>query len=489
MFTTKCLKNTFTTNLLRIVSILFILLFLASPAHAGTPVVDTQIDFNPSMYPGESTTMGVLVSEISGSDWVKDATVSIQVSPSSGVVMTSPSQSVSRIEKGSSKYFYFPIELTDTAASGTRTIYVTVKYYEMDLLNINTLGPYYTQDDQYFTVNNPYGQIVVSTTPSSVDVYLDGQYMGKSPMTISSVVQGKHTVVLKKDGYNEISANVDVDADSQCSIIRALSQKTGSVSISTTPSGTSVKIDGKYAGVSPLTVNKLAPGSHEISISINGYRDVSDSFYITAGTSTTYPKTLVKESGNIDIDSTPSGASVYLESAYKGVTPLYIESVSPGTYNIKLVMAGYKDLQRTVTIKDGSTASVSVSPERLSLTESVAATVSGKSTSSSIVHSSSTSDSSTSNTQLLAGILLVIAILIAIGFAKRTIKNRDKKTTPLDNQAVIQNIHYGDRIETHIKDSIVQRSNIGSRPESCPYCSSSMPTEGNFCAACGKKTK
>ncbi|WP_340818092.1 PEGA domain-containing protein [Methanolobus sp. WCC4] len=473
-------------NLLKVVTFLLILLVLITPAHAGTPVVDTQISFTPGLYPGESSTLKVLVSEVSGNDWVKDVTVSVQVSPSSGVVISSPTQSISRINKKSSNLFSFPVEITNSATSGNRNIVITVKYYEMDLLNINTLGPYYIEDSQYFNIKNPYGKVSVSTNPKNAEIYIDGQYKGISPMTISNVLQGKHTLLLKKEGYNDLSTTITVTPDSQSSISKTLSQKTGSVSISTTPSGTKVYIDDKYAGSSPLTVNGLLPGSHSISITMNDYRDVSDTFYINAGASTTYKKSLVKKNGNIDIDSTPAGASVYLGSSYKGVTPLYLEGISPGTYTINLVKDGYNDLQRTVTVKDGSTASVSASMEKLSVAEKVVTQVSGKSSSLGISNSISTADSVAFNAHLLEVGFVVFVLILSIFFTRKILKRRnDTTTTNIENQTVFNNIHYGDNIETHITDSVVQRSNIGSKQKSCPYCNDATNAEG-FCSACGR---
>ncbi|MBP1908333.1 hypothetical protein J2746_000534 [Methanolobus bombayensis] len=429
--------------------------------------------------------MKVLVSEVSGDDWVKDVTVSVQVSPSSGIVISPSSQSVSRINKKSSYTFTFPIDVTEAASSGSRNIIINVKYYEMDLLNINTLGPYYLQDSQYFNIDNPYGQISISTNPQNADIYLNSQYIGTSPMTISNVVQGKYTLLLKKEGYNDVSTSVTVTADSQSSVSKTLSQKTGGVSVSTTPSGATVNIDGKYAGTSPLTKNGILPGTHDISISMNGYRDVSDTFYISAGVSTSYKKSLVKENGNIDIDSTPSGASIYLGSSYKGVTPLYLDGIPPGTFTIKLVKDGYKDLERTVTVKDDSTASVSASMEKLSIAEKVVTQVNGKSSSSITSNKISTVESTEFNAQILEAVFVVLLVIISIIFTRKVLKSRNKATTNIENQTVVNNIHNGDYIETHIRDSVVQRTNIGSKQGACPYCKDATNTEG-VCSACGR---
>jgi hypothetical protein len=473
-------------NVIKSALALLFILIIASPAHAGTPIIDTQIEFPSSLYPGDSATLGVRVSEVSGSDWAKDVTVTVQVSPASGVIVGSSSQSVSRIERKSSKTFYFPVELTDTATAGTRTMYVTVKYYEMDLLNINTLGPYHLQDSQYFDVKNPYGKIVVSTTPSNTEIYLDGKYMGTSPMTIPNVVQGKHTVLLKKEGYNEISTSVAVTADSESYLSKTLTQKTGSVRISTIPAGAQINIDGRYTGVSPMTVDSLSPGSHDISLRMNDYRDVYDSFYITAGSATTYSKTMIKESGNIAVDSVPSGAGVYMGSIYRGTTPLRIDGLSPGTYTVTLSKEGYKDVQSTAIVKDASTSSVSLSLERLSFTENVVSKVSGTPADTSTTGSYS---QSSNNSSLPGSIFVVLAILIALGLMRKMVKKGTKNSTHIDNQTVVNNIHYGNKIQTNIRDSVVQRSNFGSGYFSCPHCGNAIIEGGHYCVECGNMVK
>ena len=65
------------------------------------------------------------------------------------------------------------------------------------------------------------------------------------------------------------------------------------------------------------------------------------------------------EVGSIDIESSPSGAKVYLDSEYIGTSPRTIEDVSPGSHKITISSAGYTDYTKWVTVKAASTVSVS----------------------------------------------------------------------------------------------------------------------------------
>ena len=57
----------------------------------------------------------------------------------------------------------------------------------------------------------------------------------------------------------------------------------------------------------------------------------------------------------------------------------------------------------------------------------------------------------------------------------------------IDDSIVQQyNIHYGDKISTQVKDSVVQRSNIGAETKrKCPDCGKEVGDNEKFCNECG----
>jgi len=58
-------------------------------------------------------------------------------------------------------------------------------------------------------------------------------------------------------------------------------------------------------------------------------------------------------SGKLTVDSTPSGAGVYLNGIYTGVTPLELSNLTPGTYEVKITLNGYENYTTSVTLAPG----------------------------------------------------------------------------------------------------------------------------------------
>lgn len=65
--------------------------------------------------------------------------------------------------------------------------------------------------------------------------------------------------------------------------------------------------------------------------------------------------------GSLYFSSTPSGASIYVDSTYKGKTPMTLDNVVPGTHSIKIEKAQYVDYTKSVTVVAGEEVTVSAS--------------------------------------------------------------------------------------------------------------------------------
>jgi len=357
-------KSKIFTHINTCLLILFIFILLISisiPANAGTPKVGVTTSFPQDLSPGENSQLDVKVSEISGGDWMKDVTVMITVSPSDGIYLKRNIESVARIDKLSDAYFSFPINILETAPSGDKVIQITVQYYEMDLFNIDTYGPYYVTEIASFYVKDQYGLISISSSPNSASVYLDGVYKGVAPITLKKIPIGSHTIKLTKSGYNDVSKTVTVSSGKNSLISESLSEQTGTISLSSSPSGVSVYLDGKYKGATPLILNGIPIGSHTIKLTKSGYNDFSKTVTVSSGKNSLISESLSEQTGIISLSSSPSGASVYLDGKYKGTTPLILNGIPIGSHTIKLTKSGYNDFSKTVTVSSDKNSLISES--------------------------------------------------------------------------------------------------------------------------------
>lgn len=139
---------------------------------------------------------------------------------------------------------------------------------------------------------------------------------------------------------------------------------TGSIFVSSSPTGAKVYLDGTYKGTTPCTISDVSIGfqTHEIKLSKNGYSDCSRQVTVEAGETTTINVPLPQPSkstiGSIYVPFHPHGAKIYFGDSYKGATPRTITGVREGSYEITLRKDGYEPRSITITVEGGKTTSV-----------------------------------------------------------------------------------------------------------------------------------
>lgn len=148
--------------------------------------------------------------------------------------------------------------------------------------------------------------ISVSSSPPGASVYLDDSYEGTTPITIPSISYGTHTLKLTLTGYQEKSETITISDSTRSfsynlpkittstqTIPPTISKFYSNIKISSTPSGAVVNLDGIFRGFTPLTINDVQFGSHNLKLSLSGYQDYYTSITVTEGSWIFGPYTLV----------------------------------------------------------------------------------------------------------------------------------------------------------------------------------------------------
>lgn len=130
------------------------------------------------------------------------------------------------------------------------------------------------------------------------------------------------------------------------------------LSIESQPPGASVQVDGRPRGVTPVAIT-VDPGIHVIEVqNAAGRREIRRTLDPGAKVFE-YVELPASLTGRLNVDSRPPGAQVVVDGAVRGVTPLEIEDLPPGSHAITLRNAA-TSVDETVTIVAGVTASIVV---------------------------------------------------------------------------------------------------------------------------------
>ena len=216
------------------------------------------------------------------------------------------------------------------------------------------------------------GQLAVTSSPDGAVVEIAGRGESwKTPQTIVALTPGTYKVTISKAGYASETRNVEVASGSRAALDVKLTLTKGYLTITSTPAGVHIAIDGKETGkVSPAEFT-LDPAVHSVTLHQEGYLDSTSDIKLAAGQSVSYSPSL-KLAGRTDniqvvggfkkmfggksgqgmarmeIKTDPKGAAVTINgTSLNKTTPLEIQ-LEPGNYEITLQKDGYKPVHTSV---------------------------------------------------------------------------------------------------------------------------------------------
>jgi len=211
--------------------------------------------------------------------------------------------------------------------------------------------------------------LTVTSNPSGALITLDGYNTETTPWTFTEISSGYHTLEIDYPGYEVYTRNIFLDTGESLEVDADLIPlvATGTLFIDSTPQGANVYVDGNSEGLSPVTVNGLSAGAHQIELHLAGYEVLATTENVIDGQETDTNLILTPYSssssyGSIDVTSDIPGALVYLDGIYKGITlpgdSYNIIAVDPGAHMLLLHLPGYPDFSEGVQVYPGQVSYV-----------------------------------------------------------------------------------------------------------------------------------
>ncbi len=296
--------------------------------------------------------------------------------PTTGSIYAQSSPSGAAIYMNGNFYGYAPITIPNLAP-GSYSMKASLSGYTPDTRIVTVAAG---QTTTYYPTLQPSpqpprntGTVSVTSSPTGAQVYVDGNYQGKAPLT-ATLYPGSHTFRLTLNGYNDYVTTVNVNAGSSQTINAVMPPGSfGTVKVVSLP-GAMVSMDSAQEGKIPssgtLTLNNVGAGNHLFKVTATGYNDWMNTVYIQPNVVTSISASLtpvgpsptpVPAAGTIEITSTPNGAEVYVDNLFKGYTPATLTGIAAGQHEVLLKYTGYVDYTQAVVVGSGQTTPLSVS--------------------------------------------------------------------------------------------------------------------------------
>lgn len=179
--------------------------------------------------------------------------------------------------------------------------------------------------------NNTVSFSFKSGNMEDVLVFLDGQFLGKTPLRRSDILPGSHRVKYYKDGFQSEEKKVSIRDGGSFEIVLSEIPKEGSISVVSSPEGANVYLGSEFLGKTPLNNVRVKTGYNRLRLSMEGHVDLLKGVEIKKGGETKLD--LILRPGDT-LSYYKNKQNVFLDHSYNDFS-IY------SLYGILLFYAGY----------------------------------------------------------------------------------------------------------------------------------------------------
>ena len=214
-----------------------------------------------------------------------------------------------------------------------------------------------TRVEQKIVLRPAFGSLRITSTPSGAKVSLQNDlHSYTTPCTIDHIPSGQHQVSIVAPRYASFSRVVDIIDGQQTELDATLDARFATVTINSLP-GATIKVNGQEKGRGSYS-EEFAEGIYDIEVSLKSHRSVTRQIEVVAK----QPQTLTIEPtpiyGMLDIMTNPMYANVTINGKSYGDTPLSIEKMLIGDYEVVLSKEGCATVTKRVTITENNLSTV-----------------------------------------------------------------------------------------------------------------------------------
>ncbi|PJZ58877.1 PEGA domain-containing protein [Leptospira barantonii] len=105
-------------------------------------------------------------------------------------------------------------------------------------------------------------------------VFLDGQFLGKTPLQRSDILPGSHVIKYYMDGFQSQEQKVSVQDGGNFEMILSKTPRDGLISVTSNPEGANVYLGSEFLGKTPLNNVKVKTGYNRLRVSMEGHVDL-----------------------------------------------------------------------------------------------------------------------------------------------------------------------------------------------------------------------
>lgn len=201
--------------------------------------------------------------------------------------------------------------------------------------------------------SGPSASFTLQVVPDDAAIYQDGHRVGIGSVDGRIVADTTHRFRAAAAGFADSEFTVRVPAGGSIQKQVSLRPLLGDLSVTTSPPGADVRVDGVLRGKSPITIRGL-PTSRPATIeaSLPGFGAAQTSYRVAAGGASNVSLTLVPGAAELIVTTDPPSAELHVDRVARGVTPQRMK-LSFGRHTIAASREGFLPAETTLVVAEG----------------------------------------------------------------------------------------------------------------------------------------
>ncbi|TDJ69455.1 MAG: PEGA domain-containing protein [Proteobacteria bacterium] len=206
------------------------------------------------------------------------------------------------------------------------------------------------------------GHLRIDVTPvATAKVTIDHIIEAIAPTTIKNIEAGAREISITAERYIPFTTVVEIEGrgiEQQISV--RLKPAWADLSVRTQPSGAAVTVDGERLGTTPLE-SELLQGERVIRLALDGFKPWQRMLRVVAGVPVDLPPVLLaKADAYVNVVTSPTGASITVDSEFKGQSPIKFAITADIEHKISAHKEGYATAAQPITVGPDITENITL---------------------------------------------------------------------------------------------------------------------------------
>lgn len=211
-----------------------------------------------------------------------------------------------------------------------------------------------TSTDVSFRLPSATVSVLLVSEPEGATVTRNGSVVGTTPKLLPEERVGRYEYEFSLNGYRPHRTEIDLTGPAPRRVFAKLVSSSATLHIESTPAGAEVSVNGTACGAAPATVQQVPEGESTVLVSMPGYKPFQTQIRLAAGDEKTLNAPLEPIPSVRRVVTIPAGARIYVNDDFKGISPVELRDLAPGSYRLRTDLADYDPVARTIQVAPGS---------------------------------------------------------------------------------------------------------------------------------------